>query len=75
MHAIITVFKTELMSKPSLINTIKDLSSDLSEVADAYSFSPKSGRLFELLNFLRENNINYGTHFDIIDDVPSPPKQ
>lgn len=68
MRAVITVFKTELINKPAVLNSIQQLSSHLSEVGEAYSFSPKPGRLYELLNFLKDHDINYGTHFNVTDE-------
>lgn len=71
MQAIITVFKVELKDKNDLFENIQNLSSDISEVGDAYTFSPKAGKLFELLNVLKNNNINYGTHFNVASDRAS----
>jgi hypothetical protein len=64
MQAIITVFKIELIDKSHVIDMINTLTLDLKEVGDAYIFSPKPGKLFELLNLLRDNHIVYGTHFN-----------
>ena len=64
MAAIITVFKTELIGKDDVLPLIEELSDDLVEIALAYTFSPKSGKLYELLNHLKERKVVYGTHFN-----------
>lgn len=70
MQAIITVFKVELNNREQIFKEIKEMSSDLSEVGEAYTFSPKPGKLFELLTLLKNNNINYGTHFNVSEGLP-----
>jgi hypothetical protein len=71
MRAIITVFKDELTTKPLILNSIREMSSDVSEVGDAFTFSPKPGKLFELLNLLKNSAVAYGTHFHVADGNPS----
>ena len=71
MRAVITVFKVELHDRPNILNSIREMSADISELANVYTFSPKPGKLFELLNILKNNNVNYSTHFNIDDDRPS----
>ena len=64
MRATITVFKEELSGKTEILEIIKGSSTDLKEIGDAYIFSPKPGKLFELLNLLRDHKIIYGTNFN-----------
>lgn len=71
MRAIVTVFKEELKGRSSILDAIKSMASNFSEIPEAYTFSPKPGRLFEMLNLLKNNNISYGTHFNVTDDKPS----
>lgn len=61
-----TVFKSELENKPELLNIISDMSSDMKEIPNGYAFSPKPGRLYELLNYLKENGLSYQTYFSEI---------
>jgi hypothetical protein len=68
MQAIITVFKGEFEGKDDVRSRISELTEDVKMVADAYVFSPRPGKLFDLLNILRNNKITYGTHFN---SVPS----
>jgi hypothetical protein len=75
MLAVITIFKIEFNTKIQLLNSIKDLSVQYAEVGDAYTFSPKPGKLFELLNLLRDNGVNYGTHFNVIDETSAEAKE
>jgi hypothetical protein len=63
MSAIITVFKFQLQLKPELINIIEIMSVDIKVIADAYVFAPKAGHLYELLNCLNENGVDYRAHF------------
>ncbi len=63
MRAIITVFKNELDKEEKLLSMLTSLTLDMQQVTDAYVFAPKPGKLFELLNMLREHGISYGTHF------------
>ena len=63
MNATITVFKYELKDNTELVNNISDMSSEIKETADAYAFSPKPGKLYELLNWLKESGVNYQTDF------------
>ena len=67
MQAIITVFKAEFHGNEPLERTFLDFSEDIMQVGEAYTIAPKSGKLFQLLNFLRDNKINYGTHFNTAD--------
>lgn len=64
MSAIITVFKAEFDGKAHLKDSIIQLTDDFKIVADAYIFSAKPGKLFELLSVLRDYQVVYGTHFD-----------
>jgi hypothetical protein len=64
MQAIITVFKTEFEGKEYIASRLKDMVEEVKLMSGAYIFSPSPGRLFELLDVLKENKINYGTHFD-----------
>jgi hypothetical protein len=68
MSAIITVFKSELENEnePELLNIISAMSSDMKEIANGYALSPKPGKLYESLNCLKENGLNYQTHFSEI---------
>jgi hypothetical protein len=68
MRAIITVFKAELADKPTIFEGIRAMSAELTELTDAYTFSPKPGKLFDLLNLLKNDNVNYGTHFNLTDE-------
>jgi len=66
MHTIITIFVNELTEKDHIVQMLRENCDDFNVVADAYILSPKPGRLFELLNLLKANNIHYGTHFDTL---------
>jgi hypothetical protein len=68
MRASIMVFKIALLSKESLFDAIKLMSSECIEAEETYTLIPKSGKLFELLNLLKSNNIQYSTHFNLDDD-------
>ncbi len=63
MSATITVFKTELKNQTLLLANISAMSSETKETAHAFSFSPKPGKLYELVNYLKTNGINYQTNF------------
>jgi hypothetical protein len=63
MSATITVFKSELKNKTLLLANISAMSSETKETADAFSFSPRPGKLYELVNYLRANGVNYQTNF------------
>lgn len=68
MQAAITVLKDELKFQLEVMGTIRKYSLDMKEVGNAYSFSPKPGRLFDLLNILRDNHhIHYGTNFNAVE--------
>jgi hypothetical protein len=64
MQAIITVFKTEFEGKEHIASRLKDMVDEVRLMSGAYILSPNPGKLFELLNILKENKITYGTHFD-----------
>jgi hypothetical protein len=64
MQAIITVFRAEFEGKDDVKSRVSELTEDLKIVGDAYIFSPRPGKLFDLLNILRNNRITYGTHFN-----------
>jgi hypothetical protein len=70
MQAIITIFKTEFEGKEQVKEILIDLTEDVKTVSDAYIFSPRAGRLFDLLNVLRRNKIIYGTHFNSTSEGP-----
>jgi hypothetical protein len=72
MLAIITVFKVEVDSKESAFNAIKSMSSQFIEVGEVYEFSPRPGKLFDLLDVLKINNIKYTTKFDVSDEHVDP---
>jgi hypothetical protein len=67
MRAIISVFKGEFEGKAQAKDAIAQLTDELNIVADAYIFSAKPGKLFEILSILRDHKITYGTHFDTSD--------
>lgn len=67
MTAIITIFKSELKNNNVTVESINEFSSETKEIGDAFTISPKSGKLFELLTFLKKHHITYGTHFDTND--------
>lgn len=69
MRTIITVFKPELQSKKPVLDRIIVMTREFIEMGEAYTFSPRPGKLFDLLNLLRMNNVNYETNFSI-DDEP-----
>jgi hypothetical protein len=64
MRAIISVFKTEFEGKEHIAPGLKELIEEVKLVSGAYILSPKAGKLFSLLNVLKDNKINYGTHYD-----------
>lgn len=65
MNATITVFKNEFKNNPGLLDDISAMSSEIKEIDDSYAFSPRPGKLYELLNCLRENGLNYQTVFSV----------
>lgn len=66
MGAIITVLKSELEIKPEFLNIISAMASDIKKLPNGYAFSPKPGKLYELLNYLKENGLSYQTYFSEI---------
>jgi hypothetical protein len=64
VRAIITIFKAEFVGKQQINSLLMDMCTQVKDVEDASIYSPKSGRLFEFLNILRDNKIAYGTHFN-----------
>jgi hypothetical protein len=63
MSATVTVFKSELKNKTLSLANISAMSSETKETANAFAFFPKPGKLYELVNYLRTNGINYQTNF------------
>lgn len=63
MRATIIVSKSEMKNKPELVKKVEAMSVDILELADAYMFTPKAGHLYEMLNCLTLNRVNYKTHF------------
>jgi hypothetical protein len=74
MKAIVTVFKSELKTKPYVIGQIKTLCKQLQEIDEAFMFSPKDGKLVEFLTVLKFHKISYATHFDTKDEQPEKVK-
>jgi hypothetical protein len=70
MEVIITVFKLDIDSHKIAFKRIEEMSSAIKELDDCLVFSPKAGKLFELLNFLKENSLEYKTDFSIADENP-----
>ena len=70
MQAIVSVFKAEFKSKQDILEKVKRLSVT-TEVLDAFVIVPNIGNLYNVLNLLKENNINYGTHFNTIEAAPN----
>jgi hypothetical protein len=64
MRAIVTIFKDELKGKVYLLKQLDEMSDHVNIVGSAYIISPKPGKLFDILNELKENKIAYGTHFN-----------
>jgi hypothetical protein len=71
MEVTITIFKLDIDSHKITFKRIEGMSSAIKELDDCFVFSPKSGRLFELLNFLKENSVEYKTDFSIADENPA----
>jgi hypothetical protein len=69
MNAIITVFKNEFEEKSHVLHTLRSIAGDVKEVNEAYVIIPKSGSLMQVLTFLKEKNIAYGTHFNSNPDI------
>jgi hypothetical protein len=68
MTAIITIFEIEFAGKEEVSRKVEQLSNDVKKIEGACIYSPKSGKLMELLTLLRENKIVYGTHFNTLDE-------
>ena len=66
MNAIVTVFKKEFEGKDHLIATAS-LIAETKDIDEAVVFIAKPGKLFELLHLLRNNQINYGTHYNTVE--------
>jgi len=64
MQIIITISKAEFEGKEALEEKFLQLSGEIGEIGDVYTIAPQSGTLYHFLNFLRDNKINYGTHFN-----------
>lgn len=64
MDAIVTIFKSEFKDKPDVFTDLNAICPNVQQVDDAYIVKPTPGTLFEILNFLKQNKINYGTLFD-----------
>jgi hypothetical protein len=71
MTAIVTIFKEELKDKEAIASQLKSLANDFQEVGEAYTYSPKPGKLYEFLNIAKEFKIAYGTHFNTALTDPS----
>jgi|GEM_PF-3094111 hypothetical protein len=70
---IVTVYKSEFLGKESIKGRLSELSADIKEIHDALAFRPRPGVLMEFLAVLRENRINYGTHFNSTEQSDLPP--
>jgi hypothetical protein len=68
MRVIVTVFKTKLSANSSLFRALSEMSFEIGEADENYTFSPKPGKLFDFLNLLKDNSIDYKTRFDVTDE-------
>jgi hypothetical protein len=65
MAAIVTIFKSEFIDeKKHLIAVLEALAKETQHLNDVLIFRPSSGGLMKFLNYLKENGIAYGAHFD-----------
>ena len=64
VYAVVTIFKSDLAGKEAIALSLEDLCNEVAKLEHALVYSPKSGKLFEFLNTLRDNGIDYRTHFD-----------
>jgi hypothetical protein len=71
MEVTITIFKLDIDSQEITFKRIEEMSSAIRELDNRLVLSPKPGRLFELLNFLKENSVEYKTDFSIADENPA----
>ena len=62
MRAIVTVFKIEFLGQDNILKKA-ELMAETKDIGEAIILIPLPGKLFELLNLLKDNRINYGTHF------------
>ena len=69
MRSMISAPKEEVKSKDTLLSQITELSTNVNHVGDYYLFSPKPGKLFDLLKLMRDHRINYTTNFNINDEI------
>jgi hypothetical protein len=69
MRVTVNILKTELDSKMLFLEQILEVCDDLSEVDNVYILSPRSGKLFELLDILKERDVNFETRFNLADDL------
>lgn len=67
MRAIVTIFKSEFEGKEGIANAIIAVS-ETKDIGEAFVLIPQPGKLFELLNLLKDNNIQYGTHFNSVNE-------
>lgn len=65
MNAVVIVALARLKDvRPDIVNKIKECSDLHTQTADVYMFSPRTGKLFDLLSLLKDNGIPYTTHYD-----------
>jgi hypothetical protein len=69
MEVTITVFKLDIESHKITFKRIEEMSSAIKEFNDCLVFSPKAGRLFEILNILKENSVDYKTDFNVAEEI------
>lgn len=62
LRAVITIFKSQLVNKP--LEKWLHLYDVVSDVDDVIVVKAKTGKLFDFLQVLKENGIDYGTHFN-----------
>lgn len=71
MRAFITVREETIPEGLQFRDRLYTLSTQVSKEGGHLRVSPRPGMLFELLNFLRENQIPYTTAFDTTDEMHS----
>jgi hypothetical protein len=67
MRARITVLTSQLSSE-ILKKELQALSQEVEIAEDTYTFSPRAGRLFDVLTLLKQHNTIYQTYFNNTDE-------
>lgn len=64
MQTTITIFKHDLKDEPLVIKMLADHATEVRETNEAFFFVPVPGKLFDLLQVLRDHKVAYGMQYD-----------